>query len=185
MEQEFLTLIFIFVARVFDVSIGTFRIILISQGYRYIAPILGFIEILIWLTAIGKTLGNLHGIFSYLIYAGGFATGNYVGMLLESKISIGFQSIRIITSEKVTALPMILKDEGFDISIINGKGSKGDIFIIYTVVRKRYVKRIVEIVNTLEPNAYITIENVISHKSGFVSRKRVFPLFGRHVAKKE
>jgi uncharacterized protein YebE (UPF0316 family) len=185
MEQEVLTLLYIFCARIVDVSMGTFRIILISQGHRKITPILGFFEILIWLTAIGKALGNLHGIYSYLIYAGGFATGNYVGMLLESKISIGFQSIRIITSEKVTALPMILKDEGFDISILNGKGSKGDIFIIYTVVRKRNVKRIVDIVNTLEPNAYITIENVNSHKSGFVNSKRLFPFFGRNVAKKE
>ena len=185
MEQEYITLLYIFFARIVDVSIGTIRIILISQGYRHIAPLLAFVEILIWLTAIGKALSNLNSIFSYFIYAGGFAAGNYIGMLLESKLSIGFQSIRIITSKKVTALPMILKEEGFDVSILNGKSNKGEIYIIYTVVRKRNVKKIVDITNSMEPNAYITIENVQSHKSGFVTKKRAFTIFGRQLSKKE
>ncbi|MBN2403165.1 MAG: DUF2179 domain-containing protein [Spirochaetes bacterium] len=185
MEQELYTLLYIFFARIIDVSLGTIRIILISQGHRKLAPVLGFIEILIWLTAIGKALNNLTGIYSYFVYAGGFAAGNYVGMLLESKLSIGFQSIRIITSQKVTALPMMLKDEGFDISIVNGRGSKGGIFIIYTVARKRHVKKIINITNELEPNAFITIENVQSHRSGFVSKKKAFTVFGRGIAKKE
>jgi uncharacterized protein YebE (UPF0316 family) len=185
MSEEYITLIYIFFARIIDVSIGTIRIILISQGMRKLAPVLGFFEILIWLTAIGKALTNLNGVYSYFIYAGGFAAGNYVGMLLESRLSIGYQSIRIITSKKVTALPMMLRDEGFDISIINGRGTKGEIYIIYTVARKRHVKKIINITNALEPNAFITIENVQSHKTGFVSKKKAFTIFGRTIAKKE
>lgn len=184
--EQYLTLIFVFFLRIIDVSIGTFRIILISQGHRNIAPLLGFVEILIWLTAIGKVLNNLDGVYSYIIYAAGFATGNYVGMLLESKISIGFQSLRIITSEKVTALPMALKDEGCDISIVNGKGSKGEILLIYTVVPRRRVKRIIEITQSIEPNAFITVEDVRSHNSSFIaSRKKFFGLFGRQIVKKK
>ncbi len=185
MGEEYIALVYIFFARVIDVSIGTIRIILISQGYRKLAPVLGFFEILIWLTAIGKALGNLNGIYSYLIYASGFAAGNYVGMLLESRLSIGFQSVRIITSQKVTALPMMLKEEGFDISIIKGRGSRGEIFIIYTVVRKRHLKKIMDITNALEPSAFITIENVQSHRTGFMQKKKTFTIFGRSVAKKE
>ena len=164
-------------------SLGTIRIILISQGHKKLAPVLAFFEIFIWINAIGQTLTNLHGIHTYFIYSAGFAAGNYVGLVLESRLSIGFQSIRIITSQKVTALPMILKDAGFDISIVNGRGSKGEIFIIYTVTRKRHIKKILEITHAFEPNAYITIENVNTYKTGFVSKKR---LFGRGViAKKE
>ncbi|MFW5800316.1 MAG: DUF5698 domain-containing protein, partial [Spirochaetota bacterium] len=68
--------VLIFMARVLDVSIGTVRIMLISRGYRIIAPILGFFEILIWLTAITNIVGNLENVISYIFYAGGFATGN-------------------------------------------------------------------------------------------------------------
>ena len=42
----------IFMARICDVSIGTIRIIFVSKGKRNIAPILGFFEVLIWITAL-------------------------------------------------------------------------------------------------------------------------------------
>ena len=49
----------IFLARVLDVSIGTVRVIFISRGLKYLAPIVGFFEILIWLLAIGQIMKNL------------------------------------------------------------------------------------------------------------------------------
>jgi len=42
----------IFLARVFDVSLGTIRIVFISKELKHLAPLVGFIEILIWLFAI-------------------------------------------------------------------------------------------------------------------------------------
>ncbi|MBN2038895.1 MAG: DUF2179 domain-containing protein [Spirochaetes bacterium] len=185
MNDEILALILIFCARVIDVSLGTIRIILVSQGYRKIAPIMGFVEILIWLTAIGKALNNLSSIYSYLIYAGGFATGNYVGMLLESKLSLGFQSVRIITSEKVTALPMALKDEGLELSIVNGKGAKGDILIIYVVAQRRKVKKLINLVNEIEPHAIITVEDVRSHKTSFLGGKKFSEILSRQITKRK
>jgi len=185
MNPEILTLLFIFFARVLDVSMGTIRIILVSQGYRNIAPVLGFIEILIWLTAIGKALSNLSSISSYLIYAGGFATGNYVGMLLESKLSLGFQSLRIITGEKVTALPMALRDEGLELSIVNGKGPKEDIILIYVVAQRRKTKKLINLINTIEPNAIVTVEDVRSHKTSFLGSKKYSEIMGRQIVKKK
>ena len=45
--------LFIFLARVLDVSLGTIRVIFISKGFKYLAPIVGFFEIMVWLLAIG------------------------------------------------------------------------------------------------------------------------------------
>jgi len=47
LDSSLLGLVFIFFARIVDVSIGTVRIILISRGYRYLAPLLGFFEVII------------------------------------------------------------------------------------------------------------------------------------------
>jgi Uncharacterized protein conserved in bacteria (DUF2179). len=44
---------------------------------------------------------------------------------------------------------------------------KGPITLLFTVVPKKDVKRVVEIVQLLEPNAFITIEDVKQHLSGF------------------
>jgi uncharacterized protein YebE (UPF0316 family) len=88
----------IFCARICDVSLGTIRVIFISKGIKYLAPAIGFFEVIIWLLAIGQVMNNLTNIASYIAYGGGFAAGTFIGMLIEEKISLGLTSIRIITS---------------------------------------------------------------------------------------
>lgn len=185
MGVEILSLFLIFLARVVDVSIGTFRIILVSRGYRNIAPFLGFIEVLIWISAIGHIFKNLNSFTSYIFYAAGFATGTFVGMKLESFISIGYQSLRIITTEKVTALPLTLREEGFGITTITGRGMKSEVLMIFTTVPRSRVNHVLEIVEALEPGAFITIEDVRSYKSGYISRPGFFEKIGRGVAKRK
>jgi uncharacterized protein YebE (UPF0316 family) len=80
--------ILIFFARVTDVSMDTIRIIFISKGYKGRAAILGFFEVIIWLVAITQIIQNLTNIFCYIAYGAGFATGTYVGMLIEEKFPV-------------------------------------------------------------------------------------------------
>ena len=75
----------IFMARICDVSIGTLRIIFVSKGKRNIAPVLGFFEVLIWITAISKIMENLDNYVNFVAYAAGFATGNFVGMMYRGE----------------------------------------------------------------------------------------------------
>lgn len=185
MLYTIVSLILIFIARVVDVSIGTFRIILVSRGYRNIAPFLGFFEVLIWITAIGHIMKNLNSVYSYIFYAAGFATGTFVGMKLESFISIGYQSVRIITTEKVTALPLTLREEGFGITTVHGRGMKGEVMLIYTTVPRSRVGHLLEIVEQLEPNSFITIEDVRSYRSGYVSQPGFTERLSRGVVKRK
>lgn len=185
MDVEITAALLIFFARVVDVSLGTVRVILIIRGYRYIAPVLGFIEILIWLTAISRVFQNLSGWHNFIAYAGGYAAGNYVGMLIEARLAIGYQSIRVITTKKVSALPMTLCDEGFGVTRFSGQGAKGDVSLLFTVVQKKNVTRVLEIVRELEPEAFITIEDIRSFYGGYVSKKNFADLFGRMVQKKK
>ncbi len=171
---EALGMMLIFTARILDVSIGTFRIILISRGYRTLAPVFGFFEVLIWLAAIREVMFGLHGMGSYLVYAAGFATGNYVGMMLESKIAIGTQAVRIITTEKILSLPLVLRQEGFGVTTIKGQGARGEVTMIYTIVPRKKARMVFEIVEALEPNAFISVEDVKSRSRGFFGERRGF-----------
>jgi len=168
MPEDLYGLLLIFFARVCDVTLGTFRIVLVSRGYRNIAPVIGFFEIFIWIAVVGKVIGSLNGVYSYLAYASGFAAGNYVGMILESRVSIGYQAVRVVTSEKVTALPLSLRSEGFGITTFKGMGMKGEVNLIYATIRRRRVGEFIEIVKTLEPAAFITVEDVRNCSSGFI-----------------
>jgi len=70
----------IFLARVFDVTLGTMKVIYVTQGNRLWAPILGFFETLIWLIAIGQVMNNLTTWTCYLAWAGGYSAGIFAGI---------------------------------------------------------------------------------------------------------
>ena len=81
--------VLIFLARILDVSIGTLRLIYVSRGYKTLAPVLGFFEVLIWLAAIRQIMQHVDNPACFLAYALGFASGNYIGMWISEKLSIG------------------------------------------------------------------------------------------------
>src|SRR3972149_10009159 len=162
--------ILIFLARVIDVTFGTIRIIMISRGMKFVAPIFGFLEIIIWLFAIGQTIQHITNITYYLAYACGFAAGTYVGMVIEEKMAIGMVIVRIITKRDATELVEHLRDTGYGVTSFDGQGSKGQVKLIYMTVERRDIDNILEIIKKFNPKAFFSIEEVRLTKEG------VFPL---------
>ncbi len=152
--------ILIFLARVCDVSLGTIRIIFISKGIKYLAPFIGFFEILIWLLAIGQIMQNLTNIFYYFFYAGGFAAGNLIGILLEEKLSIGTVAIRIITRRNADELIQALRKKHISITIVDAKGAKGPVKLLFSIVKRQNVKKVISVVKKYNPNAFYSIEDI-------------------------
>lgn len=150
----------IFCARILDVSIGTLRIVYIARGKRLIAPILGFFEVLIWLAAIGQIFKHLDNIACYIGWAAGFAMGNYVGMVIEKKLAIGVQVLRIITSKIADKLIEDLKVAGYGLTLIDGQGANGPVKIIFMLLRRRDLPKVQKLVNKNNPRAFYTVEDV-------------------------
>src|ERR1044071_7902580 len=71
----------IFLAEMCVVTIGTLRIIFVARGRKYLAPLLGFFEIMSWLFAIGQVMQNLDNPVCFLAFAAGFTLGNFLGIL--------------------------------------------------------------------------------------------------------
>ncbi len=150
----------IFFARVCDVSIGTIRIIFVSKGIKYLATLLGFFEILIWLLAISQIMQNLTNVYYYIFYAGGFATGNFVGILIDEKLSIGTVMVRIITRKEAKDLIGALKKAKYRVTSVDADGSKGKVKIIFTVVNRQNIQDVIKIVKKFNPNAFYSIEDI-------------------------
>jgi uncharacterized protein YebE (UPF0316 family) len=159
----------IFIARVSDVSLGTVRVIFITRGLKYFAPIVGFFEILIWLLAIGQIMQNLSNPFCYIAYAGGFATGNYVGMWIAEKLSLGVVLIRVITNKDASELLEYLKSADYGVTSVDAHGSSGKVQVVFTIVPRREVASVVNLIKQFNPKAFYTIEEV-----GFVE-EGIFP----------
>lgn len=168
----------IFMARICDVSIGTIRIIFVSKGKKNIAPILGFFEVLIWITAISKIMQNLDNYINYVAYAAGFATGNLVGMIIEEKLAMGIQMIRVFTNERGMELVRSLNTGGFGATAVEAYGAKEKVSLIYTIVNRNELERVLEIINEFNPRAFFTVEDIKAVNEGiFHPRKRltIFP----------
>jgi uncharacterized protein YebE (UPF0316 family) len=152
--------ILIFFARICDVSLGTIRVIFVARGFRYFAPVLGFFEISIWLLAISQIFLHLNNAFTYLAYAGGFATGTFVGMWLEEKLSIGTVMIRVMTNKDARELIQCLKDKQFGVTTVEARGGLGEVQIILTIVKRTSAPEVIGLVKGFDPHAFYTIEDV-------------------------
>ncbi|HEY5471107.1 MAG TPA: DUF2179 domain-containing protein [Bacteroidales bacterium] len=162
----------IFMARICDVSIGTMRIIFVSKGKRNIAPILGFFEVLIWITAISKIMQNLDNYVNYIAYAACFATGNYIGMILEEKLAMGIQMIRVFAHEKGLELVQILNISGYGATSVEAYGARKKVHLIYTIVQRNELANVLEIITQFDPKAFYTIEDIKAVNEGIFAPKK-------------
>jgi uncharacterized protein YebE (UPF0316 family) len=156
----FIIPLFIFFARIADVSLGTIRIIFISKGLKYLAPFLGFFEVLIWLLAIQQIMANLTNVYYYLAYAGGFAAGTFVGIILEEKISIGKVIIRIVTGEDSKKLLKAMDKAKYTATTIGATGHDGKVNLILSVTNRKDIPNIIKIIKKYSPNAFYTVEDI-------------------------
>lgn len=162
--------ILIFLARVLDVSIGTLRIVFLSRGMRILAPICGFFEVLIWLVAIGRIMGDLTSWVYYIAYAGGFAAGNYVGMYIETWLAMGLLSVMIITKKDAASLLQKLKAEHFGLTQVGAQGVQGKVRLIYLIIRRKDLPRVSKILRLHQPDAFSVVNDIRNVAGG------VFPL---------
>ncbi len=152
----------IFLARICDVTLDTLRIVMISKGQRRMAPVLGFFEILIWLIAIGTIMKHLDNWVCYIFYAAGFATGNYIGMLLEERLAVGVSQIQIITGKDAANLIQALKEAGYGTTHhpAEGGATGKTVSIIYSIVKRIELEKVTSIVKTYDPEAFYAFADV-------------------------
>jgi len=160
----------VFTARICDVTLDTLRIIYVSRGLKFLAAFIGFFEVLIWLTAISQIINNLTNPFLYIAYAGGFAMGNYIGIIIEGKMAIGTSVIRIITQKDAMPLIEFLKADGYGVTYTDAQGAHGPVKIIFTIVKRKDIPSVLNIIRRFNPLAFYTIEDIRSVRLG------VFPI---------
>ncbi|OPX63608.1 MULTISPECIES: DUF2179 domain-containing protein [unclassified Methanoregula] len=151
----------IFLARICDVSMETIRVIYISRGIRYLAPVIAFFEIVIWLLAMEVVMQDLSNIANFMAFALGFAAGTYVGLVIEERLSIGMVILRVITTEESEGpITGFLAAENYGVTRLDAQGSRGSVRIILSLVNRGDIPRITDFIRTVNPRAFFSIEDV-------------------------
>lgn len=168
----------IFTFRIVDQSIGTLRLIFAAKGMKRLAPLFAFFESFIWLIAIGQIMQHLDNIFCYIAYAGGYAAGNYFGILLEEKLSIGTVVIRVIPQKDTTELIAHLRAQNYGVTVVPVDGMLGPTKMLFTTIRRKEVQHVIDIIKEHNPAAFYTIDEVKVVSGGYFDRnhKSIFSI---------
>ncbi|MCF6465403.1 DUF2179 domain-containing protein [Clostridium sp. Cult2] len=158
----------IFFARVCDVTLGTIRMLMVVQGRKVQAAIIGFFEVSVYVTALGKVVTSLDNIGNLFAYALGFACGNYIGIIIENKIALGSLAAQIIlkgSNESNMELIEKLRDNGFGVTVLEGYGREGSREILHIAINRKDLSKLKDLVYSHDEDAFI-IANTISPISG-------------------
>jgi uncharacterized protein YebE (UPF0316 family) len=151
----------IFLARICDVSLGTIRTIVIIQGRMRLAFILGFFEVLVWISIVSTVVHKVREEpVIVFFYALGFATGNAVGIWVERKLAFGLVVLRVITRDKGREIAERLRELGQAVTSFMGEGKLGQVCELYVVCRRRDLRSLLAVVTAEDAEAFYITEQV-------------------------
>lgn len=162
--------ILIFLARIVDQTIGILRILFATKGLKYLVLLAGFFESIIWLLAISQIMKHLDNVYCYIAFAGGFAIGNFTGMYIEQKLSIGSVIVRVVFQKDSNLTIKLLKRLKFRITIVDAMGMEGKVKMIFATIRRNDLKLFLKILNKNNPTAFFTVEDVRMVKEGYFKK---------------
>ncbi|NMA92551.1 MAG: DUF2179 domain-containing protein [Firmicutes bacterium] len=163
-----LSYVFIFLARVVDVSLGTLRIIYLSRGRSRIAAVIGFVEIAIYVVALGMVIEALRDHpLNVIIFALGFAAGNLVGGFVEERIALGHVTAQVVTMKEGGILEEKLREMDYGVTSIDCCGRDGPHRILYILMRRRSLDQFFNITQELDPQALVSIMDTRTIRGGY------------------
>jgi uncharacterized protein YebE (UPF0316 family) len=157
----------IFLLRVCDMSLDTMRVLFIVRGKRPVVWFLGFFQSAIWIVAVTSVLGHLGNPLAWIGYAAGFATGNVVGMVIEDRLAVGHRHLRVISSHRGPQVTAAVRQAGYAVTELDGRGRDGPVIVINASVRRRDLNRLRGLIREADPEAFIAVEEVLPLHRGF------------------
>ena len=160
--------IIVALAKICEISVQSLKTVLMVKGQRVYASLLGFLEVLIWglvISAVITTLGD--DMWLLLFYCVGYASGLYLGSLLEEKLALGTVNLQIIANPKHTEeIEQYLHERGNGYLVLNGHGAHTESNLIIIVVRRKQSKKMLREIRALCNNEVFEITSDVSRFAG-------------------
>jgi len=155
-------------------SLDVIRILMLTRGKRLIAALIGFGEVSIFILALGQVIaGGLDDPWKVVAYAGGFATGNFVGSVLEERMAIGYLSMQIFPA--MGCIPDFVqrfREAGFGVTCITGEGRAGERTILFIFLKRKDLKRAIDLLNEIDPETFFNVTDARRIHGGVFPGKR-------------
>lgn len=151
--------ILILLMRMSDVTLGTFRMIMVVQAKKYVAGIIGFIEVLIWIFAMRFIFNHLDNTLNLIAYAFGFGLGNILGISLEEKVGLGYVQVNVISRYYTDKIATALRKSNYGVTILPAEGGSGGMSVLIIIIKRRHLQAVKKLVEKIDSNAFITVQH--------------------------
>ena len=163
----FVTFCLIVLARIIDVSLDTIRMVSVVQGRRAFAAVLGFFESVVYICAVAKVLLNMNQPVYALSYGLGFATGTYLGMVIEQRLAFGKQLVFLLTP-KGPELAEVLRAGNYRVAELKGRTRDGDLTILSVEIARREAQTLIRIASAVDEQCVVIVHDI--RRSDFARR---------------
>ena len=161
----------IFCMRIVDVSCDTMRVIFAIRGKRGVAAVLGFIQALVWIFAVGNAVRHLDSLLHIVGYAAGFSTGTFVVITIENALAYGMATVRIVSKHGGVEIAEGLRAMGYGVTEQAGFGREGGVEIVSCVVRRAHLTDVLRIIDQWDTNAFVTVEEPRILRGGSLAKR--------------
>lgn len=158
----------IFILRVLNYAIGTVRLVAITRQRKYLAALLAALEAFVFAVVIANIVNDLDNVINLVAYCAGASAGSLAGMYLESRFITGYVTFNVILQNGGHSLAEKMRDSGFGVTETYGEGREGLVTTLRSVVNKRDLRKISNIVKEMSPEAFITIEEARAVQRGWI-----------------
>ncbi|MBQ6687224.1 MAG: DUF2179 domain-containing protein [Bacilli bacterium] len=161
----------IFFARLLDVSLATFRTMVLVKGQKILPAILGFFEVLVWLMVVEEALKTeTDSLWVPVSYAAGYAIGSLIGTWISNKFIKSMCAVQVITDKNNTKLINAIKKAGYGISIIALKKDSNEEKkeMLFIEVNNSSVKSLKSLINKHDKNAFVVVSDSKFVVNGYI-----------------
>ena len=145
----------IFILKIIENSLATLRLILVSNGKKWLGAFLLFTTSIIWIVSSHIAIIDIN-ISMVLIFSVGSLLGSYIGSILEEKMAIGNNMLICITQKQMSE---ILRQNGYIITKVEGYGKDSKKEVLFVILKRNQNKDLISLIRSLDQEAIIVSEH--------------------------
>lgn len=161
--------IIIFLTKIIENAIGTLRLIVVSNGKKWVGSILNGIISIIWVISTGMVLIDItKDPLKILFFCFGSIFGSYFGSVMEEKLALGNNLlIAIIDHELTDAIANELRKEKYALTCIEGNGKDNLKSLLFIMTARKKTQTCVDLISSMDIHSMIISECASTLKGGF------------------
>lgn len=158
--MNYFTYFLIFFSKVLENGIGTLRLIVVSNGKKWLGAILQLVISLIWIFSTSIVLIDINkDYFKVVVFVLGCAFGSLIGSIIEEKLAMGSNLVFVITNSEPKCMIKSLRKCGFAVTTFKGSGKYEKKEILIIMVKRKLRSKVFRIVKKCDENAMIIVES--------------------------